>query len=110
MNRKERRAAQKAARGGGPSAGEAILAQALQHHQAGRLEPAIAAYREVVRRDPDHGHAQFNLGNLLAARGELGEAERAFENALRIQSKSAVAPGSDYAAIFLELGNLQRGR
>jgi len=58
---------------------------ALQHHRAGRLAEAEAAYREVLAEEPDHPDivaAWNNLGNLLKVSGRLAEAVEAYRRAL----------------------------
>jgi tetratricopeptide (TPR) repeat protein len=52
----------------------AAFAQAIAKHRAGDLAGAIAGYRELLARVPDHGHALNNLGIALKAEGRLGEA------------------------------------
>src|SRR5207237_1509884 len=39
----------------------------------GRMEEAIAAYREVVVLAPDHAEAHFRLGSLLSESGHIAE-------------------------------------
>ena len=41
---------------------------ALQHHRAGRLQEAIAAYQQAIALDPNLPEAQGNLGIALKAR------------------------------------------
>ncbi|MBW3539457.1 MAG: tetratricopeptide repeat protein [Planctomycetes bacterium] len=49
---------------------------------AGRLDEAIAAYREAIALDPNHFTAWHNLGSALKSRGDLDEAAACFERIL----------------------------
>lgn len=51
------------------SGGKNLLAAALQHHQAGRLEEAEQLYRQVLRAIPRHADALHFLGILSHQRG-----------------------------------------
>jgi len=64
-------------------------------HQ-GRLEEAMAHYREVVRLAPAYCQAWNNLGNALASAGRVEEARRCYLKAIQIKP--------DYAAVFNNLG------
>ncbi len=70
----------------------------------GRIEPAIAALREVVRLEPQHAKAHNDLGVLLANLGRWEEAAERFRQVLRIQP--------DYGPAHNNLGNIlnQLGR
>ncbi|MGD8834223.1 MAG: tetratricopeptide repeat protein, partial [Desulfobacteraceae bacterium] len=41
---------------------ERLYQKARQYHRRDRLEQAIALYQEVIRIDPEHANARFNLG------------------------------------------------
>jgi tetratricopeptide (TPR) repeat protein len=80
MNRKERRAAKSqgkadpgrpATAGSAGSSGQITerLAQALAHHQAGRLVEAEALYRQIQAVAPRHVDSLYLLGVLLGQRG-----------------------------------------
>jgi tetratricopeptide (TPR) repeat protein/2-polyprenyl-3-methyl-5-hydroxy-6-metoxy-1,4-benzoquinol methylase len=62
-----------------------IFARAVGHHQAGRLDEAIACYREVLALKPDLTAAHNNLGNALCEQGKLEEAEASYRRALALQ-------------------------
>lgn len=66
-----------------------MLRKALQWHRDGRLAEAEAAYRAVLREDPTAAVAANNLGVLLLARNELGQALSLFTQ--------AIAHAADYA-------------
>jgi tetratricopeptide (TPR) repeat protein len=53
----------------------------------GRLDAAIAHYREALALRPDYAQAHNNLGTALAAKGDLSEAVAHYQRAL------ALAPG-----------------
>ena len=47
---------------------------AVAHHRAGRVQAAMAGYREVLARDPGHGDAAYNLGVAERSLGRIREA------------------------------------
>ena len=63
------------------------------YENAGRLEPAIAQYREAIRIRPSAG-ALSNLGNALAKNGDPQAAVASFEAALALDPDSADAHGN----------------
>ena len=81
-----------------------ILAQAVGHHQAGRLGAAAASYCQALALAPDLAAAHYNLGNVLYALGKLDEADASYRRALALQP--------DLAAAHNNLGGLllARGR
>ena len=72
-------------------------AASLRHNRAqalgmlGRLEEALAELREAVRLDPQLHPAWTQLGSVLAAQGDLVEAERAYRRAIAIRPDHAGA-------------------
>jgi tetratricopeptide (TPR) repeat protein len=73
MNRKQRRAAEAAAKRTGTSQTDpqvaASFAAGLAHHQAGRLTQAEALYRETLAVQPDHADALHLLGVIASQVG-----------------------------------------
>jgi len=67
-----------------------LLQQALALHQAGRLDEAQAAYRQVLATDPRHADAWHYLGVLLAQRRDQQGAIAAFGKALAVNGKVAL--------------------
>ena len=65
----------------------AVYARAVSLQQAGDLEGAVRAYREVLALDPRNAQVRSNLGAALAALGRYQEAIAAYREAL------AAAPG-----------------
>ncbi len=57
---------------------------------AGRLVDTAAAYREILRTDPEHADTYLNLGQVLSELGRRSEAIAALERA------TALSPGSPY--------------
>jgi len=55
-------------------ASEKMFAEALSHHQAGRLDLAEALYRQVLSQCPEHADALHLLGLIFYARGQRGRA------------------------------------
>src|SRR5947207_1507019 len=50
----------------------------------GRVEEAIAEYREAIRLDNDYALAHLNLGRALGSQGRLNEAIASFKEAIRL--------------------------
>lgn len=76
-------------RGPGPAEDlAAAYARAVSLHQAGDLDGAIRAYREVLAQDPRNAQVRSNLGAALATLGRYEEAIAAYREAL------AAAPGN----------------
>ena len=87
MNRKQRRAQGKT----GPTPPRPappnlhrLFAEALGHHQAGRLSDAERLYRQILAADPNSAEVHSNLGSALNELGRLDEAVAAFQAAIRI--------------------------
>lgn len=55
---------------------DGLVSKAAEATGDGRHEEAMRIYRAVLRVQPDHFHAHFNLAVSLAARGRLPEARR----------------------------------
>lgn len=75
-----------------------MMAQAAEHHAAGRLEEAERLCRQVLQREPRNVDALRMLGLIAAAAGDLDEAE----NLLR----QALAEAPDHIAALFELGRV----
>ncbi len=78
MNRKLRRAEKKQSRPvvtrqKSPCAQESF-ADAVRHHQAGRLDEAVASYGRAIALRPDYPEIHNNLGVALRGQGRLSEA------------------------------------
>ncbi|NES87982.1 tetratricopeptide repeat protein [Okeania sp. SIO2B9] len=50
----------------------------------GKLDDAVAAYREAIALNPDFSHAHHNLGEALVKVGQIEEAIAAFGQAVAI--------------------------
>ncbi len=59
--------------------------------QLGQPEEALVVYEELAQDYPELAEVQNNLGVMYAARGQLGPAKLAFENALRNNPSFATA-------------------
>jgi NAD(P)-dependent dehydrogenase (short-subunit alcohol dehydrogenase family)/Tfp pilus assembly protein PilF/glycosyltransferase involved in cell wall biosynthesis len=59
-----------------PTAMQAMLQQALQHHQANRFEQAEQSYLQVLAEQPAHPEALHRLGVLAQQRGHTQAAEQ----------------------------------
>jgi tetratricopeptide (TPR) repeat protein len=67
------------------------IAVALAHHEAGRLEEAEAAYRELLKDDPRQPGVLHNLGVIAATSGRTEEALTLFDTAIEIEPTYASA-------------------
>jgi eukaryotic-like serine/threonine-protein kinase len=72
--------------------------------RAGRLDDALAAYRQAIGLKPDYSMAHYFLGQILAEKGQLDEAIAACRRATQFKP--------DYGDAFYDLGTLlsRRGR
>ncbi len=73
-----------------PSPLDGILAEAMLHHQAGRLVEAERGYRDVLAINPHHANALHWLGVAASQRGDQAEALRCLRQALKLRPDSAV--------------------
>lgn len=71
---------------------------AVRHHKAGRLDLAVAAYRALLRRHPDHADALYLLGVIDAQQGRLPQAAQRMQEAARLSPRNP--------EIHLNLGNV----
>ena len=97
MNRRERRAAGKAAKPrtvgdaglqrseGGGSGGVPSLTQALRLYRNGKISQAEAAYRAILRGAPRDADALYQLGIFAGQLGRWPEAERCLADAAEIR-------------------------
>ncbi|MEP7328358.1 MAG: tetratricopeptide repeat protein [Betaproteobacteria bacterium] len=60
------------------------LAQAVQHHRAGRLSEAEALYRAILQAVPDHPDALHLLALIVAAHGRLPESLPLLQRAIAL--------------------------
>ena len=73
------------------AASDAHFNQGNAHKDQGRLEEAIACYRNAARLAPDYAAAHVNLGSALAQQGRDGEAVGCFRKALVLEPELAEA-------------------
>ncbi|HEY2864794.1 MAG TPA: tetratricopeptide repeat protein [Casimicrobiaceae bacterium] len=69
-----------------------LLASAAQNAAAGRLDDALAKYRGVLKRSPALADVHYNVGVLLAKKGEFAAAESSLQRAARLKPSWAQAP------------------
>jgi Flp pilus assembly protein TadD len=67
------------------SAVHRLFAEAVAHHQTGRLDEAIGCYRKIVARKPDFVVAYANLGAALQAQGRPDEAAACYRHVIAIR-------------------------
>ncbi|WP_165585333.1 tetratricopeptide repeat protein [Roseococcus sp. SYP-B2431] len=65
------------------------LAEADQHHLAGRTREAILAYEAILATEPESFDAWYGLGHAAASRLEYGQAVPAWRRALRLRPEQA---------------------
>jgi tetratricopeptide (TPR) repeat protein len=70
---------------------DAEIARALDHHRAGRLAEAEAAWRRALDADPGHAGVLHNLGVIEAQRGRHTAALSLFDRALAVRPDYAEA-------------------
>jgi predicted O-linked N-acetylglucosamine transferase (SPINDLY family) len=71
----------------------------------GRIEEAIATYRQALVLQPDYFEALNNLGNVLQACGHIEEAEAAFRQCVRLRP-DGIGVGQNLANILHLCGRL----
>jgi predicted O-linked N-acetylglucosamine transferase (SPINDLY family) len=69
---------------------EKSLATARAHLQAGRLQPAGTAFREILARHPNHADSLQSLSIVLAQQNRLDEAIPLIQRAIELNPQSAV--------------------
>jgi protein O-GlcNAc transferase len=84
----------------------ACLQEALQHHQAGRLDQAEDLYRRVLSVDPLQPDALHLAGMAALARGRLDEAHRLVSQAVQQKPAEAVFL-SDLGVVLESLGRFR---
>jgi len=62
----------------------AALAEALEHHQAGRVSQAETIYQEILRQEPDQADAWHMLGVAAAQQGQREKALSLIAHAIRL--------------------------
>src|SRR3954467_3851930 len=70
---------------------EQSVADAVAHHEAGRLDQAEAAYRDALGLSPHHAAVTHNLGVIAAAKGWHREALAHFDAAIAAEPQYAAA-------------------
>jgi tetratricopeptide (TPR) repeat protein len=68
-----------------------LVAEAIAHHKAGRLDQAAMTYREALEISPGHTAITHNLGVIAAAQGNHRSAVDYFEAAIAAEPKYAPA-------------------
>jgi Flp pilus assembly protein TadD len=74
-----------------PQAGDLLYAQGVAALEADRLEDAVEAFRSLVDCQPDHADAWDDLGVIMEALGNPGEALRCYRRALDANPEHAGA-------------------
>jgi len=85
-------------------------AEAAEHQRAivdislreGRRHEAIAALHQVIGLTPDDTSAYYQLGDLLGAVGEYGQAERVYRRILALQPDDPIAQAKATAMAALK--------
>ncbi|NNE08135.1 MAG: fused MFS/spermidine synthase [Gemmatimonadetes bacterium] len=76
-----------------PANAEAHTMLGLSRAQTGRIDEAIAAYRDALAADPRFLKAHVNLGDALQRSGDTGAAANAYRNAIMIDPSYVPARG-----------------
>ena len=69
-----------------------LLSRAAEHATAGRIDDTLATYRAAISIAPAHPELHYNIGTLLATRGELAAAEASFTEAERLRPGWTLPP------------------
>ena len=83
---------------------ETVFADAVQHHQGGRLDEAAASYQCAIAIQPHNPSAFYNLGIVRLQQGRIEEAAASFESALGLM------PNNPDANYNLGIARLQQER
>jgi tetratricopeptide (TPR) repeat protein/2-polyprenyl-3-methyl-5-hydroxy-6-metoxy-1,4-benzoquinol methylase len=112
-----------------------LFAQALRHHQAGRLPEADSLYRRILESDPLHGPSHHHRGIVALQTGKVESARESLARAVAVNgqvaethyylglacgllgsleeaahhNRQAIALRPDYADAYLNLGNALKG-
>jgi tetratricopeptide (TPR) repeat protein len=81
------------------------FAQAIDHHQNGRLDQAEAAYGVILAEHPDHADSLHLLGVIACQQGRHAEAVGLIERAIAIKDGAAAF----YSNLGVALRELERG-
>ena len=92
-----------------PDVAALFFASALNHHNGGRLEEAIAAYDAGLRVNPCFVEAHSNRSAALLSLGRWREAAAAGDAALALRP-DLVEARNNRATALVHLGRLNRGR
>lgn len=76
-----------------------LLAAAVAHHQAGRLDQAAALYDSILASSPDHAEALHNSALIALRRGETDIAIKRLRRAVEAAPRRAVAHNDLGAAL-----------
>ena len=77
---------------------------ALQLHQAGQLDQALVAYRNVLETDPNSAPVHYNIGQIYQVRGDLPGAIQEYDKALAT-NPDLVSAIYNRALAFRDQGN-----
>lgn len=83
---------------------DALFAEALGHHKAGRIAEAEAGYQAVLRLSPSHPHANNNLALILRAARRHEEALACYRRALEGSGAADPAVHSNHGCLLSDLG------
>lgn len=74
----------------GMSPSDTLMAEGLEHHQAGRLNRAEDSYRDALQLDPNNPDAYHLLGLIAHKTGHHGDAVRLIERAISMNADNPV--------------------
>ena len=82
------------------------IQRALEHHTRGRFAQAEAAYRDLLKEDPNHAGALNLLGVACSQQGRRDEGARYIEKAIALQPGAADFH-SNLALVYAESGQIE---
>jgi predicted O-linked N-acetylglucosamine transferase (SPINDLY family) len=88
-----------------PANVDQLFAEALSHHQAGRLAEAEQGYREILQQAPQHADSLHLLGVIALQTGHLEPALSLVQSAVRIRPDGAIYH-SNLGQVLEQLGRL----
>jgi tetratricopeptide (TPR) repeat protein len=90
-----------------PDLAEPLLNIGNVFYQQRNIREAERWYRKAVDADPQYGPSYANLANVLQAGGELGLAEEAYENSLRLGVTEEEKIWANYGNLALRRGDTE---
>ncbi len=102
MSKKPKQRNKKKSSGPTGATTNAILHNAIRHHQAGRLREADQGYRSLLSKNPDHFPANYYLGVIALQTGNYEQAQSFLTRAVVLEPNNADANNNLGVALMLQ--------